>query len=52
MSPHAVCTGILVAHWLIIVALSVRVIMRKPPIGVSLAWLVVVFSLAFAGPLP
>jgi cardiolipin synthase A/B len=37
------------AHWLIVIALSVRVVMRRLPVGVSLAWLAVIFSIPFLG---
>lgn len=40
---------IFVAHWAIVIALSLRVIMRRLPVGVSLAWLAVIFSIPFAG---
>jgi len=33
----------------IVVGLSIRVILRRLPVGVSLAWLVLVFSVPFAG---
>ncbi|MBN2009338.1 cardiolipin synthase [candidate division KSB1 bacterium] len=46
---HVLSTIILTGHWLIVVGLSVRVITRRLPIGVSLAWLTVVFSVPFAG---
>ena len=49
MNVPAVSTFILIGHWLIVVGLSVRVIMRRPPVGVSLAWLAVVFSVPFVG---
>jgi cardiolipin synthase len=49
MNVHVVSTVILATHWLIIIGLSVRVIMRRPPVGVSLAWLAVIFSVPFAG---
>jgi len=39
------------AHWLIVIGLSVRVIMRRRPVGVSLAWLAVIFSVPFVGAL-
>ena len=39
------------AHWLIVIGLSIRVIMRRRPVGVSLAWLTVIFSIPFAGAL-
>lgn len=40
-----------VAHWFIIIALSLRIIMRRLSAGVSLAWLVVVFGVPFVGAL-
>jgi len=49
MNPHIISTFILIVHWLIVIGLSIRVIMRRPPIGVSMAWLAVVFSLPFVG---
>jgi cardiolipin synthase len=49
LNLHTVSTAILVGHWLIIVGLTMRVIMRRPPVGVSLAWLAVIFSLPFVG---
>jgi len=49
MNLHLFSTVVLVAHWLIIVGLSVRVIMKRPSVGVSLAWLAVIFSVPFVG---
>ncbi len=49
MSAHVVSTIALAAHWLIISGLSIRVIMRRPPVGVALAWLAVIFSVPFVG---
>ena len=49
MNLHLPSTVVLVAHWLILTALSVRVIMRRPPVGVSVAWLAVIFSVPFVG---
>ncbi len=37
------------AHWIIVIGLSIRVIMRRRPVGVSLAWLTVIFSIPFVG---
>jgi len=48
-NPHVLSTVVLAAHWVIIVGLSLRVIARRLPVGVSLAWLAVVFSVPFAG---
>jgi cardiolipin synthase len=48
-SLHAISTVTLALHWTIVVALSVRVIFRRLPVGVSLSWLAVVFSVPFAG---
>lgn len=49
MTPHVVSTFVLVTHWLIVVGLSVRVIMRRPPVGVAMAWLAVISSVPFVG---
>jgi cardiolipin synthase len=49
MNLHQLSTLVLVAHWLIMVGLSIRVIMRRPPVGVSVAWLAVIFSVPFVG---
>ncbi len=49
MNLHLLSTFVLVAHWLILTALSIRVIMRRPPVGVSVAWLAVIFSVPFVG---
>jgi cardiolipin synthase len=49
MNPNVVSTCVLAAHWLIILGLSLRVIVRRRPVGVSLAWLAVIFSIPFAG---
>jgi len=40
---------IAIAHWSIIVALSLRVMVRRRPVGVSLAWLAVICSVPFLG---
>ncbi len=40
---------IAILHWSIIVALSLRVMVRRRPIGVSLAWLAVICSVPFVG---
>ena len=42
-------TGILLADLLIRIGLSLRIIMRKRPYGVSLAWLVVILLIPFFG---
>jgi cardiolipin synthase len=49
MNLHLISTFVLVAHWLIVAGLSIRVIMRRPPVGVSLAWLAVIASAPFIG---
>lgn len=48
-NPHIVSSAVLASHWLIVICLSVRVIVRRLPVGVSLAWLAVLFSVPFAG---
>ncbi|BDS07523.1 cardiolipin synthase A [Oceaniferula spumae] len=42
MNPNVISTIFVCLHWLVVVGLSVRVIMRRAPVGVSLAWLVVI----------
>lgn len=42
-------TLLFTAHWLIVIGLSIRVIMRRRPVGASLAWLAVIFSVPFLG---
>lgn len=37
------------AHVAIIIGFSIRVIMRRRPVGVSLAWLILIYVLPFAG---
>lgn len=49
MSIHLDSTFILIAHWIIIIGLPIRVIKRRPPVGVSIAWLAVIFSVPFVG---
>jgi cardiolipin synthase A/B len=41
----------LIADWLIRIGLSLRVIMRRLPVGVSLAWLTVILVFPYAGAL-
>ena len=38
-----------IAHYLILVFLSIRVIMRKPPVGVALAWVFLISATSFVG---
>jgi cardiolipin synthase len=40
---------ILTAHIIIIIGLSIRVLMKRRPVGVSLAWLILILILPFAG---
>lgn len=46
---HPLSTLVLVTHWLIVVVLFARVIMKRLPVGVSLAWLAVIASAPFLG---
>ena len=48
-NAHWVAHAVVLADLLIRVALSVRVIMRRLPVGVALAWLAVVLVFPFAG---
>ncbi len=49
MFPHLFSTTVLILHWLIVVGLFLRVIMRRPPVGVAVAWLAVISSTPFVG---
>jgi cardiolipin synthase len=49
VSAHLISTIVLITHWLIIVGFSVHIIMRRAPVGVSLAWMAVIFSIPFGG---
>ena len=40
---------LLIAHLLVLVAFSLRVIMRRPPTGVALAWLFIMAAIPFGG---
>jgi cardiolipin synthase len=42
---------IIVAHTLIIIGVTVRVIMMRLPVGTALAWIILIFFLPFAGAL-
>jgi cardiolipin synthase len=53
MSPLLqVSTLTLVAHFLILIAIALRVIMKRPATGVALAWLFMVATLPFVGAIP
>ena len=39
----------LMLHWMVVIGLSVRVIMRRRPVGVLLAWLAIILSVPFLG---
>ncbi len=49
MNTELLSTTILVAHWLIVIGLSLRVITRRSPVGVSVAWIAVMLSVPFFG---
>jgi cardiolipin synthase len=50
MDPiHWIADAIFLADWIIRSGLSVRVILRRLPVGVSLAWLMVILVLPFVG---
>lgn len=44
-----VSTLLLIAHWVIILGLSLRIIMQRRPTGVTLAWMAIIFSVPYAG---
>src|SRR5689334_1226534 len=51
MTPHAgwITAAVFLVDLVIRIGLSLRVIMRRLPVGVSLAWLAVILSFPFAG---
>lgn len=49
MNVNVIPTFVLATHWLIVIGLSIRVIMRRPPVGVSMAWLAVIFGVPYVG---
>jgi cardiolipin synthase len=49
MTSQLISSLFVALHWLIVVVLSVRVIARRSPVGVSLAWLAVIASAPFIG---
>ena len=46
---HWIANAVFLADWVIRIGLSVRVILRRLPVGVSLAWLMVILILPFVG---
>ena len=40
---------VLIVEWMIRIGFSVRVIMRRRPVGVSLAWIAVILAIPVAG---
>ena len=49
-SIPALLTALMVAlHWMIVVGLGLRIILKRRPTGVSLAWLLIVVTVPFAG---
>lgn len=48
LSPE-LSSGILVTHWVLVVTLFIRVIVMRPPVAVSVAWLAVIGGAPFVG---
>jgi len=44
-----ISTLLLIAHWVIILGLSLRIIMQRRPTGVTLAWMAIIFGVPYAG---
>jgi cardiolipin synthase len=40
---------VLALHWMAVIGVSLRVIMRRRPVGVLLAWLAIILSVPFLG---
>ena len=51
LDPNLLSTSLLITHWVVVLGISLRVIMRRRPVGVSVAWIAVVSSLPLAGAL-
>ena len=49
MTSTAVTMAMVLAQFAIVIAMSLRVIMRKPPVGVALAWLFLIAAVPLAG---
>lgn len=49
MDANVISTIFLISHWVIVVGLVIRVIMRRVPVGVSMAWLAVIAGTPFVG---
>ena len=49
MHPGLVTLATILLHVTIVVAASIRIIMRKPAVGVALAWLFLIALVPFAG---
>lgn len=47
--PDLIATAVLVGHWLLVLGLTLRVITRRLPVGVSMAWLAVMWSVPLIG---
>src|SRR5215470_5724383 len=46
---HWIAHGVFLADWIIRIGLSAHVLLRRLPVGVSLAWLMVILILPFVG---
>jgi cardiolipin synthase len=46
---HIYAITVLVLHWTVVIGLSVRVIMRRRPVSVLLAWLAIILSVPLLG---
>jgi len=46
---HWIANLVFLADWIIRIGLSVRVVMRRLPVGVSLAWLAIILIFPFGG---
>ena len=49
MNSEMVSAFFVLLHWSVVIGLALRVIMRRVPIGVSMAWLAVIASMPFLG---
>src|SRR5690606_5501132 len=49
MDSTAVTIATVLAHFAVVIVMSLRVIMRKPPVGVALAWMFLIAAVPLAG---
>lgn len=49
VTANVITTLLVLAHWFVVLGLSLRVIHRRSPVGVSVAWIAVMFMMPLVG---